>query len=33
MKKILSQNFDFTESWLTKGMGQNNIFILKKVFL
>ncbi len=29
-KKILSWNFDLTESWLTKGMGQNNIFIQKK---
>jgi hypothetical protein len=32
-KKILSRNFDLSESWLTKGMGQNNIFILKKVNL
>ena len=29
-EKILSRNFDLSESWLTKGMGQNNIFILKK---
>jgi hypothetical protein len=31
-KKILSRNFDFSESWLTKGMGQNNISIQKKYF-
>jgi hypothetical protein len=29
-KKILSWNFDLSESLLTKGMGQNNIFIQKK---
>jgi hypothetical protein len=25
-EKILSRNFDLSESWLPKGMGQNNIF-------
>jgi hypothetical protein len=30
LEKILSRYFVLSESWLTKGMVQNNIFILKK---